>query len=74
MHEAILSTIQQHLDNGAQQLADEAAREAGLFVVACMSCGRVKEAFEAPRPGISHGVHEGACVAAYRAKYMGRVA
>ncbi len=71
---AILDVIQQHIDNKVDVLADEAAKAAGLFVVACMSCRRIKSADPAPTTGLSHGLHEGACVAAYRAQFGGRAA
>jgi hypothetical protein len=70
----ILDVIQQHLDNDALALAHEAAVAAGLLVTLCMSCGRIKGSVETPHAGISHGIHEGACLAAYRAKYGRRVA
>lgn len=64
-----LSAIQQHVNNGAVALADEAAKAAGLLVTVCLSCDRLKSAVEAAHPGLSHGLCIGACVQAYRAKY-----
>jgi len=69
-----LSAIQQHIENGAQVLADEAAREAGLFVVVCMICKRIKSADPGRVTGLSHGLHEGACAAKYRVTFGGRAA